>query len=270
MTAPSKHLPWTGPLLSFLAGGLLVVLLIAAAVACAPEDKESILVYTAASLADAVQEIADGYTEETGVGVELHLGGSTALARQILRGAPADVFLSAGTAPMDVLEEAGLIAPASRRDILSNRLVLVGKLSVAEEFGITGLDDLRGAHEVRLAIADPDLAPAGEYARESLVSLGLWEELEPSILPSPHIRAALSYVETGNADVGIIYVTDLRSSDEVQVLEEIPAESHSPIIYPAAVLLSGKGDAASSFVEYLAGDDAGRIFQSHGFTPLSN
>lgn len=255
-------------MLSFLPGVLLVVLLIAAA--CTSEDKESILVYTAASLADAVQEIADGYTEETGVGVELHLGGSTALARQIVRGAPGDVFLSAGTEPMNVLEEAGLIDPASRRDILTNRLVLVGRASVAEEIGITSVEDLRVAQGVSLAIADPELAPAGQYAREALLSLGLWEGLEPSILPSPHIRAALSYVETGNADVGIIYVTDLRSSDEVQVLDEIPAASHSPIIYPAAVLLSSNGYAASSFVEYLAGDEAGRIFQSHGFTPLSN
>ncbi len=247
----------------------MAVLLIAAAGACASEEQESILVYTAASLADVVGEIADGYTEETGVGVELHLGGSTALARQIVRGAPGDVFLSAGGAPLDVLEASGLIDPASRRDILTNRLVLVGKPSVAEEMGITSIDDLREADGVRVAIADPELAPAGQYAREALMSLGLWEGLEPSILPSPHIRAALSYVETGNADVGIIYVTDLHAADEVQVLEEIPADSHSPIIYPAAALTTGKGDAASSFVDYLASDAASRIFRSHGFTPLT-
>ncbi len=252
---------------SFLLGVLLAVLLTAASGACGSPDKESILVYTAASLADAVEEIADGYTEETGVGVELHLGGSTALAQQIQRGAPGDVFLSAGAAPMDVLEEAGLIDPASRRDILANRLVLVGRLSVAGEIGVTSLDDLRGARGIRLAIADPDLAPAGQYAREALVSLGMWEGLELSILPSPHIRAALSYVETGNADVGIIYVTDLRAADEVRVLEEIPADSHSPITYPAAALAMGKGDA-SSFVEYLASDAASRIFRSHGFRSL--
>lgn len=253
---------------SFLPGVLLAVLLIAAP-ACASEEQESILVYTAASLADAVEEIADGYTEETGVEVELHLGGSTALARQIVRGAPGDVFLSAGSAPMDVLEEEGLIDPASRRDILTNRLVLVGKPSVAEEVGVTSIEDLRGTHGVRLAIADPDLAPAGQYAMEALTSLGLWDSLEPSVLPSPHIRAALSYVQTGNADLGIIYVTDLRAANEVQVLEEIPADSHSPIIYPAAVLATGKAGASSSFVEYLAGDAASRIFRSHGFTPLT-
>ena len=247
----------------------LAALLIVASGACASDDNESILVYTAASLADAVQEIADEYAEDTGVEVELHLGGSTALARQIVRGAPGDVFLSAGSAPMDVLEEAGLIDPASRRDILTNRLVLVGKPSVAEEAGITSLDDLRGVYGVGLAIADPDLAPAGQYAREALMNMGLWENLEPSILPSPHIRAALSYVKTGNADVGIIYVTDLRVADEVQVLEAIPADSHSPIIYPAAALTSGKGSASASFVDYLAGDAASRIFQSHGFTPLT-
>ncbi len=251
---------------SFVPGLLLAALLIAAG--CAPEKQQSILVYTAASLADVVEEIADGYTEDTGVEVELHLGGSTALARQIVRGAPGDVFLSAGAAPMDVLEESGLIDPALRRDILTNRLVLVGKPSVAEEIGITSIEDLRGSHGVRLAIADPDLAPAGQYAREALMSLGLWEGLESSILPSPHIRAALSYVETGNADMGIIYVTDLQAADEVQVLEAIPADSHSPVIYPAAVLTTGKEDASSSFVEYLAGDATDRIFRSHGFTPL--
>ncbi len=251
---------------SFLAGLLLAVLLIA--VGCASEEKGSILVYTAASLADAVEEIAVGYTEETGLGVELHLGGSTALARQIVRGAPGDVFLSAGAAPMDEMEEEGLIEPATRRDILTNRLVLVGKPSVAEDAGIDSLEDLRGAHGVRLAIADPDLAPAGQYAREALMNMGLWESLEPSILPSPHIRASLSYVETGNADLGIIYVTDLRAAEEVQVLEEIPPDSHSPIIYPAAALTTGKAGASSSFVEYLAGKTASRVFRSHGFTPL--
>ena len=255
-------------MLPFLRGFPLAVLLIAVAVACASGEKESILVYTAASLADAVEEIADGYTEETGTGVELHLGGSTALARQIVRGAPGDVFLSAGAGPMDVLEGYALIDPASRRDILTNRLVLVGKPSVSEAMGITSIEDLREAGGVRIAIADPELAPAGQYAREALVSLGLWERLEASVLPSPHIRAALSYVETGNADVGIIYVTDLGAADEVQVLEEIPSENHSPIIYPAAVLISGKGGSASSFVEYLADDEASRIFRSHGFTSL--
>ena len=255
-------------MLPFLRGVFLAFLLIAAAVACASGEKESILVYTAASLSDVVEEIADGYTEETGTGVDLHLGGSTALARQIVREAPGDVFLSAGADPMDVLEESGLIDPASRRDILTNRLVLVGKPSVAEAIGITSIEDLRDAGGVRIAVADPDLAPAGQYAREALVSLGLWEMLEASILPSPHIRAALSYVETGNADVGIIYVTDLGAADEVQVLADIPSESHSPIIYPAAVLTTGRQDASSSFVEYLAGDAARRIFRSHGFTPL--
>ena len=255
-------------MLPFLRGFLPAVLLTLAVLACAPGEKESILVYTAASLADVVEEIAEGYTEETGTGVEQHLGGSTALARQIVRGAPGDVFISAGAEPMDVLEESGLIEPASRRDILTNRLVLVGKPSVAEAMGITSIEDLRDAGGVRIAIADSELAPAGQYAREALMRLGLWERLEASILPSPHIRAALSYVETGNADVGIIYVTDLGAADEVQVLEEIPSENHSPIIYPAGVLTSGKGGSASSFVEYLADDEAGRIFRRHGFTPL--
>ncbi len=253
---------------SFLRGVLLVALFVASLGACASEEREDLLVYTAASLTDAVEEIADRYAEETGTRVSLHLGGSTALARQVLRGAPGDVFLSAGAGPMDVLQEADLIDPASRRNILTNRLVLVGRPSVGEDADITSLDDLGDADGVRVAIADPELAPAGEYAREALMSLGIWDSLEPSILPSPHIRAALSYVETGNADVGIIYLTDLRAGDDIQVLEEITAESHSPIIYPAAVLLPGDVDAASSFVEYLAGDAASRIFLRHGFTPL--
>ena len=246
----------------------LLLLIMVAVGACRSGHQETVLVFTAASLTDVMGEVADRFTDDTGIGVDLHLGGSTALAQQIIRGAPGDVFISAGSSPMDLLEASDLISPQSRRNILTNSLALVGIPSVSGSAGIGSLEDLAGSN-VRLTIADPDLAPAGRYAKEALISLDLWDQLEPNILPSSDVRAALSYVETKNADVGIIYKTDIQANDTARILDEIPHWTHSPIVYPAAVIRrSEHNEGASRFVEYLVSDDAKDIFRLHGFAPV--
>ena len=244
---------------------LLIPIIIAS---CGGDGQDEILVFTAASLTDVIDEVGDQFTEDTGITLRLNLGGSTSLAQQILRGAPADVFISAGPEPMDQVDADGRLYQDTRRDILTNELVLVGRTSAAEDLNITSMEDLLDGN-FRVTIADPDLAPAGRYAREALINLGFWESIESRIVPGQNVRVALGYVETGSVDVGIIYRTDLLATDEVIILAEIPAESHSPIVYPAAAIReSDHGTAAKRFVDYLTGDVAREVFRRRGFTPL--
>ncbi len=245
---------------------LALVLLLAGA-SCGGDDREEILVFAAASLTDVIDRLAQEYARREPVDVRINLGGSTELAQQIVRGAPADAFLSAGPGPMDALEERGLLASATRADFLTNELVLAGRSKAAAELGISTIEDLAGSG-VSVAIADPELAPAGRYAREALQSLGLWEQVEPRLVFGLNVRFALGYVEAGTAGAAIVYRTDVSVADDLQILAPIPADSHSPILYPAAVAArSSHVDTARRFLEYLRGDEAGDIFRQFGFVP---
>lgn len=258
-TQPRIRLPYIGVLL------LLAVVFWSA---CNDDHQGEILVFTAASLTNVIEEVGDRFTEDTGIALRLNLGGSVSLAQQILRGAPADVFLSAGPEPMDLLETDGRLSPGTRVDFLTNELVVVGRSTAVEELNITSPNDLLNA-DVRLTISDADLTPAGRYSREALVNLGIWKSIESRIVPGQNVRVALGYVETGSVGVGIVYRTDLVGTDKVRILFEIPSENHSPIIYPAAAISeSDKGLAAEKFLYYLASSDAAEIFRSHGFIPI--
>ena len=235
---------------------------------CGNDQQDEILVFTAASLTDVMEELGEQFTHDTDITLRMNLGGSVSLAQQIQRGAPADAFISAGPEPMGQLEADGRLSPGTRVDLLTNELVLVGQTSAAEVLNINSMEDLLNS-DIRLTIADPNLAPAGRYSREALVNLGLWESIESRIVPGQNVRVALGYIETGNVDVGIIYRTDLLATDDVQILLEIPSESHSPVVYPAAAIRkSDREPAAEKFVEYLASSEAREVFRRHGFTPL--
>ncbi len=250
-------------------GGILILAIsfLLAASSCGGGDGEEILVFAAASLTDVVERLGEEYTEKEGVKVSFNVGGSTTIAQQIIRGAPADAIISAGPRPMDALEERGLIIPGTRFDLLTNQLVLVGSTAMAEKGEIASLDDLAGSG-ASVAIADPDLAPAGRYAREALENLGLWEDLELRIVPSAGVRVALGYVKTGSVDAGIVYRTDLGTTEGVVILATISDESHSPIVYPAGVVEGSKhGEAARRFLAFLKSPDAWDTFRKYGFTP---
>jgi molybdate transport system substrate-binding protein len=240
----------------------LVIALAAFAVSLARAD--DLQVFAAASLADAVKEIATGYEKEYGDRLLFNFAGSNVLARQIREGAPADVFLSADDAQMNALQKSGLIVEKSRREILSNTLVIVA--GRASPLKLDAPQGLAQAGIERLALADPKAVPAGVYAREYLKKLGVWEQLEARVIPMENVRAALAAVEAGNVDAGIVYKTDAAISKSVKVIYEVPAADGPAISYPAAIVTDSQhAAAAEKFVAHLESAQAREIFEKFGF-----
>ncbi len=242
---------------------LVASLLLPAAVACARSGEPRILAYAAASLRDVLTDLAHEYESSNDVRISFNWGGSIALANQLKRHAPGDVFISAGYGPMDDLEEAGLLTPASRTALASNSLVLVVS-SETEAPSPSTEQTLREASLI--AIADPALSPAGGYAQEFLESMGLWHELQARIVLGANVRTALAYVESGAANVGLVYRTDALNSEGVRIAHETPPESHSPILYPAAVLKESSNKREGSlFLAFLAEESSQSRFRTYGF-----
>lgn len=242
--------------------GLAVGCLASAAVQAA-----EITVFAAASLSDALKEVAPLYTRASGHSVHFNLGGSGGLARQIREGAPADVFFSADEFRMEQLQREGQLLKGTRRNVVANTLVLVapadGTLSV------TSLAELDAPAIRRLATGEPATVPAGAYAKAHLEKRGLWGRLSAKILPLDNVRAVLATVEAGNADVGLVYRTDALISKKVRVLLEIPADEEPAIVYPVAIVKASKhAQVARGFVAFLVSDEARAIFARHGFLPL--
>ncbi|MDP3197845.1 molybdate ABC transporter substrate-binding protein [Tabrizicola sp.] len=226
-----------------------------------------VTVFAAASLKTALDQIALDWTARTGSRVTLSYGGTPALARQIAEGAPADLFLSASKAWMDDLQDKALIRPETRRDLLGNSLVLVAHgqaapVTIDASLDLPGL--LQGG---KLAMALVDAVPAGQYGKEALATLGLWVAAEPSIVQSENVRAALHLVALGEAPLGIVYASDAVAEPSVTVIGSFPAESHTPIVYPAALTLEA-GPDAMDFLDHLSGPAAQAVFQANGFLPL--
>ncbi len=221
---------------------------------------EELLVFAAASTADALSELGTAFEAETGVRVRISAGASSDLARQIIAGAPADLFLSADLAQMDRLIQAKLVTPEGVRKLLSNQLVIVARSGEAAP--LRSLDQLVGKS---LALADPEAVPAGVYARKWLESKGRWNQLRDRILPTLDVRAALTAVSTGSARFGIVYATDAASSRRVEVVYRVPISEGPPIIYPVAKLLSSKKEMALGFLQSLSGLRAEKIFVRYGF-----
>jgi len=225
-------------------------------------ENDSILVLAAASMTDALVEIGDAYEAESGVNVTFSFGGSNALARQVEFGAPADAVIFAGSGPMDQLEASGDVVAGSRDDLLSNRLVVIGGMGASALSELAGLDELDG----RIALADPALAPAGFYAKQSLESVGLYERFESRLIPTLDVRAAVGAVDTGGASFGLVYATDASANSGVEVLLVVSEDLHDRIVYPAAVVEgSGRGDAAAEFLDFLGEDRSLVIFETYGF-----
>jgi molybdate transport system substrate-binding protein len=200
----------------------------------------------------------------------LSYGGSAALAKQILEGAPADVFISAAPEWMDAVAEAGLIVPESRADILGNRLVLIAHGAGVAQVTLDATTDLRGMlNGGRLSMAMVDSVPAGQYGKEALTALGLWDSVKESLAQSENVRVALQLVSLGEAPLGIVYASDaIADAATVSVVATFPEESHSPIIYPAAGIAGGKPEA-QGFLDYLASPAARVVFEAQGFAVLA-
>jgi molybdate transport system substrate-binding protein len=222
-------------------------------------------VSAASSLADVLKELDAGFEKASGAKVELNLGASSALARQIEEGAPADVFFSADLAKMDGLEKKGLIDTATRESRLSNSLVVIepadSKLTIASAKDLAGVN--------RIALGDPKAVPAGVYAKAWLEKQGVWSSVESKVVATENVRAALAAVESGNVDAGVVYKTDAALSKKVKVAYEVPAADAPPIIYPMAVLKEAKDAAmAKRYLEFLDSKEATAAFEKFGFIVL--
>ncbi len=222
-------------------------------------------VHAAASLTDAMKEIAATYEKESGDQLRLNFDASSILERQIEEGAPGDIFLSADEAKMNQLEKAGLLEPGTRKALLSNSLVIV--VPAESSLVVKSAADLESNKVRKIALAQPSSVPAGIYARTYLSSQDLWAELKPKVVPTQNVRAALAAVESWNAEAGFVYKSDALISQKVRVALEIPAAEGPKISYPVAVL-KGSGDlaAAKKFLAYLESGPALAVFQKYGFT----
>ena len=225
---------------------------------------EELNVYAAASLTDALKEIAVAWEKASGHRVVFNLGASSDLARQIRAGAPADVFFSADKAQMDGLEKEGLVRAADRVDLLSNALVVIAPADSTAR--LTRPADLAGFRTI--ALADPQAVPAGVYARTWLEGLGLWAALKDRIVPALNVRAALAAVESGNVEAGIVYKTDASLSKRVKVLFEVPRAEGPAIVYPLAPVVPSSKAETAAFVQHLQSAAARQVFARYGFVVL--
>jgi molybdate transport system substrate-binding protein len=226
-----------------------------------------LLVFAASSLTDALGEVDRAFTARTHIEVRASFAASSVVAKQIEAGAPADVFFSADLGWMDYLQKRGLLNVGSRRDVLGNALVLIAPADSLVRLKITPGFDLAGAlGGGRLATGDPDSVPVGQYARAALTQLGVWDSVAPRLVRAENVRTALEYVARGEAALGIVYRTDAQAEKRVRVVDTFPADTHPPIIYPAAATASARLQAYG-FLEFLLSDEARAIFARYGFTP---
>lgn len=234
----------------------------------APTDDPPLIVFAAASLTNALQEVGDDFTKNSSIPVKFSFAASSALARQIENGAPADVFFSADIEWMDYLQSRKQIQIPTRHDVLGNHLVLVAPaeskivLKIGPHFALAKM-----LGTGRLATGDPDSVPVGRYARESLSTLGVWNEVEGRLVRADSVRSALAFVDRGEASLGIVYASDALIDHKVRVVDAFPDHTHMPIIYPIALTATAKTDAIK-FIDYVRGSAGDATFKKYGFMPL--
>ena len=244
----------------------LAAALCLALAAGAARAQDRLVVFAAASLRNALSEAAAGYPGPRPV---ISFAGSSSLAKQIERGAPASLFISADRDWMDYLEKLRLLVPGTRHDLLGNRLVLIAPRDSKIELPIRpGMPLLRALGGGRLALGDPYHVPAGMYARAALESLGVWSSVKAHVAATENVRIALALVARNEAPLGVVYETDARVEPGVRVVGRFPASTHPPIVYPMA-LVKGAVPAARAFEAYLRGERARAVFGKYGFTPLN-
>lgn len=229
------------------------------------------LVFAAASLKDALNDINAQWQRKTGKKALISYASSGTLAKQIVQGAPADIFISADIANMDFVQKRGLVKAGTRSNLLGNKLVLVAEkdskiapIRIVQGFDLAGL--LGGG---RLAMGDVVAVPAGKYGKAALQSLGVWSSVENKVAQAENVRAALLLVSRGEAPLGVVYATDAAADPNVKVIGTFPETSHPPIIYPAALIAGSRSPDAASFLAYVESPDAKPLFERQGFTVLN-
>jgi molybdate transport system substrate-binding protein len=228
---------------------------------------EDVLVFAAASLADALTEIGANHATASAERVVFNFEASSTLARQIAASAPADVFFSADEAKMDQLQREGLIVESTRRSVLSNSLVVVSPGD--STLPISTIEDLRRPEVQRIALAHPEAVPAGIYAKACLERAGVWANVSARVIPTANVRAALAAVESGNADAGFVFRTDAAISRRARVVLEISVGDCPSITYPVALLAESRNaPSAARFLDYLKTPEAVAVFRRFGFIVL--
>lgn len=230
---------------------------------------QDVVVFAAASLTNALDEAGQLFERQGGAHTKISYAASSALAKQIESGAPADMFISADLDWMDYLEQHHLIQTATRKNLLGNRLVLIApaesdaKAEIKPGLDLVGL--LKGG---RLAMADPDSVPAGKYGKAALEKLGVWNSVRAAVAPAETVRAALLFVSRRETPLGIVYATDAAADPRVKIVGVFPPDTHPPIIYPAALTADSKNASAARLLEFLGSAAAKPIFEKQGFTVL--
>jgi len=271
---PYAILSWTLSVLSVIAAGAWAAELGRAgssatlrADTMVTAGQTGLLVFAASSLGDALDEANRAFTARTGVHVTASYAASSVLAKQIEAGALVDAFFSADVSWIDYLDQRGYLKRGSRRDLLGNELVLIAPADSTLKLAIApGFDLATALGGGRLALADPDAVPAGAYARAALTSLGVWGQLSARLARGENVRTALAYVARGEAPLGIVYRTDARAEKRVRVVAVFPADSHPPIVYPMALTVSARPEAAR-LADFLASEAGQQVFRRYGFTP---
>ena len=221
-------------------------------------------VSSAISLKDVMEEIKSAYQKQhPQVEIIYNFASSGSLQRQIEQGAPVDVFISAATDKMDALQKQDLILPETRRDLFKNQMVLIVPQDINK---ISNFTDLTNNNLKAIALGEPKSVPAGKYAREVLTFFNIANQVNAKAVYAKDVRQVLNYVATGNADAGIVYFTDAQISDRVKIVATAPANSHSPIVYPVAVIKdSSNPEAVQNLVEFLTTPQAQSLFTKYGF-----
>ena len=244
------------------------IILFAAAQAAHAQD---VVVFAAASLTNALDEAAQLFEKQGGTHPKISYAASSALAKQIEAGAPADVFISADLDWMNYLEERYLIQPTTRRNLLGNQLVLIAPadadLKVEIKPGLDLAAVLKGGH---LAMADTDSVPAGKYGKAALEKLGIWNSVRGAVAPAESVRAALLLVSRRETPLGIVYATDAKADPRVKIVGVFPEDTHPPIIYPAALTANSKSPSAARLLDFLGSPAARPIFEKEGFTVIAH
>jgi len=252
-------------------GILLLALIFAAPLLGQPARASDITVFAAASLKNALDDAVNHYETKTGVKVVVSYAASSALAKQIEAGAPADIFFSADLDWMNELQKKNLIDVASRQTLLGNTLILIAPkdstVSLPMEKNLPLLEAL--GPDGKLAMANVDSVPAGRYGKAALIYLGVWEEVAPRVAQADNVRAALAFVAKRETPLGIVYGTDAKAEREVRVVGTFPEESHPKILYPVA-LLAGARPEARAFLQFLVSPEAVPAFEAQGFTIAHN
>jgi molybdate transport system substrate-binding protein len=228
------------------------------------QSNTNLLISAAASLKESLEELKPLYQQTNrNSTIAYNFGASGSLQQQIENGAPADIFISAAKKQMDALQEKGFILTDTRQNLLTNRLVLIVPKNSS---GIKNFQQLTDSSVKKIAIGEPRSVPAGQYAEEVFKNLKILEKIKPKFVLGNNVRQVLAAVESGNADAGVVYATDARTSQQIKQVATASENLHSPIVYPVAVLKDSKNVfAAREYVQFLSADRAGAVFEKYGF-----